>query len=291
VSDPLYGSVVALLNFVDNEVIDRSPIAGSFTVQNGAALVAGSPTVMRLDGVNDYVAGPSGSQYAFPGEFCIEFVAKKSAAAAANYDTALTTDTSNASGISGWIIELGSVRGFTIAANSGALLLSAATTINDGAVHHWCVRRGADGVVRLDKDGTQLASVTYSGTVPGAGMLGVGRNNTLSAYPFAGDVLGVRITKAQRYSGTSYTPDTAPFEYGFSYLLSGTVTGSTGTPVARVIRAHREDTGAYVGGAISNDTTGAYSITTGYAGEHTLVAYPVTGENLPALVHRGVIPI
>ena len=100
-----------------------------------------------------------------------------------------------------------------------------------------------------------------------------------------------RITKAQRYPGASYVPDTAPFEYGFSYLLSGTVTGSTGTPVARVIRAHREDTGAYVGGVISNATTGAFSINTPYTGEHTLVAYPVTGENLPALVHRGVIPI
>ena len=68
-------------------------------------------------------------------------------------------------------------------------------------------------------------------------------------------------------------------------------TGSTGSPVARAIRAQREDTGAYVGGVISNATTGAYTIPTEHPGEHTLVAYPATGENLPALVHRGVIPI
>ena len=30
---------------------------------------------------------------------------------------------------------------------------------------------------------------------------------------------------------------------------------------------------------------------TDHSGEHTVVAYPVTGENLPALVHHGVIPI
>lgn len=290
-ADPLYGSVVALLNFVNNEAIDRSPIAGSFTVQNGAALVAGSPTVVRLDGVDDYVAGPSGSQYAFAGEFCIEFVAKKSAAGAANYDTVLTTDTSNGNALNGWVIELGTVRGFTFVADSGALLINAATTINDGAVHHWCVRRGVDGVVRLDKDGAQLASVAYSGTIPGAGMFGVGRNSILSSYPFAGDVLGVRITTAQRYSGTSYIPDTAPFDYGVSYLLSGTVTGSTGTPVARVIRAMREDTGALVGHITSDAGTGAYTISTEHPGEHTLIAYPAAGESLPALTLRGVVPV
>lgn len=76
-----------------------------------------------------------------------------------------------------------------------------------------------------------------------------------------------------------------------AYTLSGVTTGSTGTPVQRPVRAIREDTGAYVGGTISNATTGAYMITTNHAGEHTVVAYPVTGENLPALVHRGVIPI
>ena len=76
-----------------------------------------------------------------------------------------------------------------------------------------------------------------------------------------------------------------------AYALSGTVTGSTGSPAARAIRAIREDTGAYVGGVISNATTGAYTIPTEHPGEHTVVVYPVTGENLPALVHHGVIPI
>ena len=76
-----------------------------------------------------------------------------------------------------------------------------------------------------------------------------------------------------------------------AYALSDTVTGSTGSPAARAIRAIREDTGAYVGGVISNATTGAYTIPTEHPGEHTVVVYPVAGENLPALVHHGVIPI
>ena len=290
-SDPLYGSVVALLNFVDNEVTDRSVLSGTFTPKNGAGLVEDPPTVMRLDGVDDYVSGPSGAPYAFPGEFCIEVVAKKSAAGALNYDTALTTDTSNGSAVNGWTMELGTVRGFAFVANGGGLFLSASTTINDGALHHWCIRRGADGILRLDKDGTQIASTPYATAISSLGALGVGRNNSLTAYAFAGDVHAVRITTLQRYSCTSYAPDTAPFEYGFPYLLSGEITGSTGTPVARLVRAFREDTGAYVGGATSDGVTGVFTINTSHPGEHTVVSYPVTGENLPALVHHGVIPI
>ena len=102
----------------------------------------------------------------------------------------------------------------------------------------------------------------------------------------------LRITAGAGRHTASYTPETEAFpNTNSAYALSGTVTGSTGSPVARAIRAQREDTGAYVGGAISDATTGAYTITTEHPGEHTVVVYPVTGENLPALVHHGVIPI
>ena len=43
--------------------------------------------------------------------------------------------------------------------------------------------------------------------------------------------------------------------------------------------------------AITGAITGAYTIPTDHSGEHTVVAYPVTGENLPALVHHGATPI
>lgn len=290
-ADALYGSVVALLNFVSNETFDRSPLAGTYTPTNGASLVSVPPDVMRLDGVNDYVSGPSGSQFAFAGEFCIEIVASKSAAGSSNYDTALTTDTSNGSAVSGWTVELGTTRGFTFVANGGALILSAATTINDSTLHHWCVRRGADGVVRLDKDGTQIASVTSTAAIVSTGPIGVGRNNALTAYPFAGDVYAVRVTTASRYSGTSYTPDTAPFDFGSAYELSGIVTGSDGMRAERAVRAYREDTGALVGAVLSDSGTGAYSIITWHDGEHTVLAYPVSGEDLPVLALSRVIPI
>ena len=71
--------------------------------------------------------------------------------------------------------------------------------------------------------------------------------------------------------------DDAGFDKVALLLPMNGATGSTGSPVARAIRAQREDTGAYVGGVISDATT--------------VVVHPVTGENLPALVHHGVIPI
>ena len=41
-----------------------------------------------------------------------------------------------------------------------------------------------------------------------------------------------------------------------------------------------------------NPSSGGETLATHVAaGEHTVVAYPVTGENLPALVHHGAIPI
>ena len=167
---------------------------------------------------------------------------------------------------------------------------SVATTINDGALHHWCVRRGDDGVVRLDKDGAQLTSSVYTGAISSAGYLGVGRNAALTTYPFNGDVLAVRITQSGRYAGTSYTPDSAPFS-AVSAALSGNIQDATGANAARLVVAYLESTKALVGSATSTVGTGMYSIPVTSGEAHTLIAYPAAGENLPALTLRGVIPV
>jgi len=53
--------------------------------------------------------------------------------------------------------------------------------------------------------------------------------------------------------------------------ISGVITDTNGNGVARTVRAYRRDTGALMGEAVSNGTTGTYSITTTYAGEHDVV--------------------
>lgn len=85
--------------------------------------------------------------------------------------------------------------------------------------------------------------------------------------------------------GASYT---YPLE---TFLLAGAVLDASGGPVARRIVAMREDARTVIGSAISDALTGAYSIEATAAVPHTLVAYPSTGDGLPALVLSGVVPV
>lgn len=90
------------------------------------------------------------------------------------------------------------------------------------------------------------------------------------------------------------TTDGASYSYGLEvFTLSGVVTNAAGVPAARKIVAIREDTNAVSGVATSNASTGAYTIhiQAGAAVPHTLTAYPAGGEDLPALVLRGVVPV
>ena len=158
-----------------------------------------------------------------------------------------------------------------------------------GVDYFMSARRSGD-VFTLHVNGSLIGTQTISGArYADSGPLSVGAysNGVAGLQGYLGQV---RITPGV-VRPTAIPTEAWPLSGAAAYELSGTVTGSTGSPVARAIRAIREDTGAYVGGVISNATTGAYTIPTTHAGEHTVVAYPVTGENLPALVHHGVIPI
>ena len=158
-----------------------------------------------------------------------------------------------------------------------------------GVDYFMSARRSGD-VFTLHVNGSLIGTQTIGGArYADSGPLSVGAysNGVAGLQGYLGQV---RITPGVARP-TAIPTEAWPLSGATAYALSGTVTGSTGSPVARAIRAQREDTGAYVGGTISNATTGAYTIPTEHPGEHTVVVYPVTGENLPALVHHGVIPI
>lgn len=159
-------------------------------------------------------------------------------------------------------------------------------------VHLAGVRNGSQ--IKLFVNGVQAASTAVSGTNYGSTepVMLFGTSDGDARFKLNGYVDDLRITKGLARYTANFTPPTEPFpNTNTAYALSGTVTGSTGSPAARAIRAIREDTGAYVGGVISDATTGAYTIPTDHSGEHTVVAYPVTDDGLPALVHHGVIPV
>lgn len=104
---------------------------------------------------------------------------------------------------------------------------------------------------------------------------------------------GSAVTANFGATSFAYTPPSG-YVAGFGpqvYALSGNVKDASGANAARLVRAYREDTGAFVAETTSNGTTGNYSIGTAYTGAHTLVFYPAGGESLPALVLRGVMPV
>lgn len=163
------------------------------------------------------------------------------------------------------------------------------------------------GVVRVIPEAHAQGDVFGLAFDAAAGTLAVTRNgtalSTLSGlviselwHPVIGDdnASGAVVVTAN-FGATAfvYTPP-AGFNAGFGVsllTLSGVVDDSSGAPAARAVRAYLEETGVYVGGVISNATTGAYSIPTAYDGAHTVIAYPVSGEGLPALTLSGVIPV
>lgn len=120
------------------------------------------------------------------------------------------------------------------------------------------------------------------------GSVVIGRNPANSSWYFTGHIAQARFTKG---AGRSAEPvPTGPFP-NYAGQLIGNVKDAAAANAARTVRAYREDTAALVGSAVSDATTGTYTINAPIIGPHTLNAYPAAGENLPALTLRGVIPV
>ncbi|WP_440111811.1 LamG domain-containing protein [Acidovorax sp. BL-A-41-H1] len=265
-------------------------------------------------GGGDYLSVSDPTAFTFAtGDFTIEawvYIAGNSAGDVDGNRSAAILSTWDTSAISGYILAIqgdSSTTGTGLQLDSwgtaeapAATFFRASAAIAQNTWHH-IAATVQGGTRRLFLNGVMLSGAS-SQSPPGytsfetfGRPLSIGgtRNTTYPAR-LIGFIDDLRITKGVARYTANFTPPTEAFPDSASttYLLSGLVTGSAGTPVARVVRAQREDTGVYVGGAISDAATGAFAITTSYAGEHTVVAYPVTGEaTLPALVHRGVIPI
>lgn len=155
--------------------------------------------------------------------------------------------------------------------------------------HVALVRSGSTFTAYIN--GVGGGSATYAGDLPAnSSSLSIGAYNNGVA-PFYGHIDEVRFTKGVARYATDFTPPTEAFGGPIGIALSGVVQDAAGAPAARLVRAIREDTGAAVGSDTSDAVTGAYIIGTTHAGAHTLIAYPATGESLPALTLRGVMPV
>ncbi len=280
---------------------DNSPGSKIVTAYGGARIstaqskFGGASAV--FDGISDYLSAPAHADFDFgTGDFTLE--AWVFQAASSEYSAIICRQQYvGAEGLFQLRLNYGKPE-FVFCANSSYSLvtLSAAQSIAANTWTHIALSR-LGGIGRLFVDGVLADTKSMAGTLNVAGrpltigVLNAGDSTDLLAF-FSGHIDDVRITKGLARYTADFTPPTEPFpNASAAYALSGTVTGSTGSPVARAIRAIREDTGAYVGGVISDATTGAYTISTEHPGAHSLIAYPAAGEDLPALVHHGVIPI
>lgn len=246
-----------------------------------------------FNGTSAYLSAPPSTNFTFgTGDFCQE--AFIYASANPTSDAVLFCLRNANAGIFNNMVKLSPVG--KIGWSDGVAWRESSGSIPLSQWVHVAVTR-ASGVVRIFINGVENYSASHPIDLVGARVMQIGAFEAYGANPvggfFGGFLDEIRITNGAARYVSGFTPTSVAFadQADAFYLLSGSVVGSTGLPVARLIRANSQDAGTYVGGTISDATTGAYTISTPYSGEHTLVAYPVTGENLPALVHRGVIPI
>ena len=276
---------------------DSSIYANAVTAFGGAqmttAQVKFGSSAAIFNGTSAYLSAPPSTNFTFgSGDFCQE--AFIYASANPTSDAVLFCLRNANAGIFNNMVKLSPVG--KIGWSDGVEWRESSGSIPLSQWVHVAVTR-ASGVVRIFINGVENYSASHPIDLVGARVMRIGAFEAYGPNPvggfFGGFLDEIRITKGAARYVSGFTPTSVAFADSAdasSYLLSGSVVGSTGLPVARPVRAFREDTGAYVGGVISNATTGAYTIPAEHPGEHTVVAYPVTGENLPALVHRGVTP-
>ena len=298
--DPDYAKVSLLLHCdgADDSTTftDESPSPKTFAAYGGAKIATAQSKFggasLRTSSGGLYLSGGENPLHMGVSDFTVECWLRPDTSAAGaiinNYGSGATS--------SGFVLQSngsGVVVAYFYAGSTAIAATSASGELAAGVWQHLAVvRHGASFVLYLNGLNIASASVGTSVMNAAATPIQIGMESNTGAYPISAYFDEIRVTKGSARYTANFTPPTEPFpNTSVAYALSGTVTGSTGSPAARAIRAIREDTGAYVGGVISDATTGAYTISTPYSGEHTVVAYPVTGENLPALVHHGVIPI
>ena len=297
--DPNYSDVKLLLDFDgpngSTNIIDRSQYGHAVIASGNAAITTavtlfGKPT-LALDGAADCLTLPDIAAFEL-GSGNLEISLHLKTTQTTPYACLIGRDNGTfASGAWALMINAGStgtVQLWVADHSTGSPLLSdSSAAINDGTMRQVSVTR--DGSTwRLFVDCVLVSTASFSGTIADVPLpITIGR---LPGYSrdFLGNMAQIRISGIARYTA-SFTPPAAP--YLGAGDLSGVVLDATGAPAARLVAAMREDKRVIVGSAISDGVTGAYSIPAAGEGAHTLNFYPAAGENLPALVLRGVVPV
>lgn len=116
------------------------------------------------------------------------------------------------------------------------------------------------GVLKVSVNGVFGATTaTVATQYDTGGPLVIGRNPTNSSWYFNGHLEGVFLVKGVAEHTANFTAPSRARPDGLGEV-EGVVRDATGTPTARTVRLMRRDTGALLGSAVSDATTGAYRL-------------------------------
>lgn len=247
-----------------------------------------------FDGTGDYLSIADSDDFWFgAGNYTVEGWARVPATVSATQILVGQWGT----GVLGWNVILVGTNGLALESStdgawSGARdLLSAANVYALNTWFHWAITRNGN-LFTLWCNGVNVGTLTVAGTlINTSSNLTIGAGNT-GTNAFNGYLDDLRITKAVARYTVNFTPPVAPFLHASTYELSGTVSDDTGALCARTVRAYRRIDGMLVGSAVSDTTTGAYTITTSTTDAHTLIVLDdAAGTQHNALVLDNVTPV
>lgn len=280
--DPFWNQTVLACHF------DGTNGSTTFTDEKGHALTANGNAQIStaqskfggssgyFDGTGDYLTCPYSSDHDLTGEYTVEcffrlatvtfgsgfiFVSRASAASGVTRESAFyLTSATNAQVYYGVRNSNSVTRAFTLPA-----------TLIAGQWYHIAFTRNTAGTMQCFLDGVASAS-SYSDATSLAGNLPltVGAFGVDYSMGFNGYIDDLRITKAARYTD-NFTVPTEAFPNRLP-LIGGIVKDSTGAVAKRLVRVLDRKTCSVLGSALSDATTGAYSISVPTTSEVMVVA-------------------
>jgi len=187
-------------------MVDESNFAGVVSGFGNANLGTFSPSgsswSVVFDGTNDYIAMPTSSSFNFgTGDFTVECWVYWNSTA---INQGMISRYASAS--SGWALRYdGSGLNWI---NGDTSIVAAAHTPVGGVWYHYAACRSGS-TLRLFINGTQSASVTYSGNQDNSSSLYIGQL-TNNLWPVNGYISNVRILKGTALYTSAFTPSTTP---------------------------------------------------------------------------------
>lgn len=312
--DPYWNQVVLALHMDGtNGSTTFTDVTGKTVTANGNAQISTTQSKFGgasayFDGTGDYLSLANSTNFNFgTGDFTIECwiypTAYPQSWAGSYYSTIVGKDVYSARGYALNVAGNGTFASISFSGWSNnstyqevAGALTGQITLNTWK--HVCACRNGNTLC-LFVDGALITAGAFTINIQDTGntvRIGAAEFDATYKGYFTGYIDDLRITKGVARYTANFTAPTAAFPDN-QCVISGVV-GSPGNYLERIVRAYRRDTGAFVGQAVSNPTTGAYSISAQHGGECFAIVHdsasivsgaPIGGTN-NAIIYDRLTP-